>query len=51
MTDVYQDRDGWLRELFEERAAIMQYDGKMSKEAAERAAANEQIYQLQQGEL
>lgn len=32
-----------LKELFEERAAIMQFDGKMSKETAERAAANEQI--------
>lgn len=40
-----------LRELFEERAAIMQYDGKMTKEAAERAAANEQLWLLQHGEL
>ena len=28
-----------LKELFEERAAIMQFDGKMTKEQAERAAA------------
>lgn len=31
-----------IRQLFEERAAIMQFDGKMSKEAAEREAAKEQ---------
>jgi hypothetical protein len=40
-----------LKELFEERAAIMQFDGKMSREDAERAAANEQLYQLKNGEL
>ena len=38
--------DSHLKELFEERAAIMQFDGKMSKEQAERAAANEQIWLL-----
>ena len=40
-----------LRELFEERAAIMQFDGKMSKADAERAAEKEQLQQIQQGEL
>lgn len=43
--------DSHLKELFEERAAIIQFDGKLSKEAAERAAANEQLWLLQHGEL
>lgn len=32
-------------ELFEERAAILQYDGKMSREKAEQKA-KEQLWQL-----
>lgn len=43
--------DSHLKELFEERAAIIQFDGKMTKEQAERAAANEQIWLLNKGEL
>lgn len=46
-----QVTDSHLKELFEERAAIMQYDGKMTKEAAERAAANEQLWLLEHGQL
>ena len=51
-------RESWVRcsramptsscpkELFEERAAIKQFDGKMTREEAERSAAEEQLHNL-----
>jgi hypothetical protein len=36
--DIRRDSTATLREAWEERAAIMQFDGGMSREEAERAA-------------
>ena len=33
--------DGWLREVFEERAGICEFDGQMTKEKAEALAKAE----------